>query len=80
MKAILGFWKATIYSLFLSPEGGLSLPKMLALLTSGVATYKFIIMDSNDPLIWLVYLAVIGGHGVASKLFEILAKRYSGTQ
>lgn len=72
MKAIKSFLKASIESLFLTPQGGLSLPKLLALITSGIATYKFIIMESNEPLIWLIYLGVIGGHGLAAKLASVV--------
>ncbi len=72
MKAIITFWKASIESLFLTPSGGLSLPKVLALTTSAIATYKFIIMESNEPLIWLIYLGVIGGHGLAAKLASVV--------
>lgn len=72
MNAIKRFWKASLDSLLLTKEGGLSLPKLLALTTSAIATYKFIIMESNEPLIWLIYLGVIGGHGLAAKLASVV--------
>lgn len=74
-KAIVKFFKESWKSLILSPEGGLSLPKLLLLITSFVATYKFIIAEVNDPWIWLVYLGVVGGHGLASKLLEVYIKK-----
>lgn len=64
------FIKASLYSLFLTPDGGLSLPKLLAMATSIAATYKFIILPTPDPLIWLILLGVVGGHGVAGALLE----------
>lgn len=67
---IIGFTKATIKELLLTPSGGLSLPKIIALIASGAATYKFIVADTNDPMIWLVYLGVVGGHAGASKLLS----------
>lgn len=72
MKTLKKFFWASMYSLFLTKEGGLSLPKLLALLTSFVATYKFIILPTPDPLIWLIFLGVVGGHGVAHALLDKL--------
>lgn len=72
MKYITKFFKASLASLFLNAEGVLSLPKLAALATSAAATYRFIIMDSNDPWIWLVYLGVVGGHGVAAEALKRL--------
>lgn len=72
MKAIKSFLKASVESLFLTPDGGLSLPKLLAMITSFAATYKFIILPTPDPLIWLILLGVVGGHGLAGALLEKL--------
>jgi len=72
MKTLSKFFWASMYSLFLTPEGGLSLPKLLAMITSFVATYKFVILPAPDPLIWLILLGVLGGHGLAGALLEKL--------
>lgn len=75
MKSVIKFIKASWHSLILSPEGGLSLPKALMLVTSCVATYKFVIAETNDPWLWLVYLGVVGGHSLAGKAVEAYVKR-----
>lgn len=75
MKSIIKFFKESFKSIFLNEEGGLSLPKLFLLVTSCAATYKFIIAEVNDPWIWLVYLGVVGGHGLASKLLEVYIKK-----
>lgn len=75
MKAIINFLKASWKSLLLSQEGGISLPKVLLLVTSCAATYKFIIAETNDPWLWLVYLGVVGGHSLAGKAVEAYVKR-----
>lgn len=76
-KTIIKFFSETWKSLLLTPEGGLSLPKILLLVTSFAATYKFIIAEVNDPWIWLVYLGVVGGHSLAGKMLEIYIKKRS---
>jgi hypothetical protein len=74
MKAIKRFFAQSIKDLLLTAEGGLSLPKLSALVASSAATYKFIVAEINDPLVWLVYLGVVGGHVVAGKLLEVWNK------
>lgn len=75
MNSLVKFLKASWKGLMLSSEGGLSLPKLMLLVTSCVATYKFIIAETNDPWLWLVYLGVVGGHSLAGKAVEAYAKR-----
>lgn len=69
------FIKATWRNLFVAPEGGLSVPKTFLLVSSCAATYKFIVADTNDPWIWLVFLGVVGGHAIAVEAVKFFSKK-----
>lgn len=51
-------------------NGSTSHTKIWASIAYGIATYKFAITPNLDADIWLVYLGVVGGAALASKLIS----------
>lgn len=63
-------WK----DLFQNSSGNLSHTKLWTNIAYLAATVKFIIQDA-PPDIWLIYLGVVGAHGLLSKAVSI---KYGG--
>ncbi|HEY5630497.1 MAG TPA: hypothetical protein VIR31_00075 [Nitrososphaeraceae archaeon] len=64
----------SIKDLILNSEGKISHTKAWTNIAYAAATYKFMVQDAQ-PDIWLIYLGVVGAHGLLSKAVSI---KYGG--